>query len=188
MVAKINVDKIIKELTSREQQNDAVISAARPIIREIANAIKLIHEERLDEAEKTAKDSKTKVLALPKSDYNSHLFDPIWQELAEIHIVIAIVRKKPVPTFESLDMPIQPYLNGLCDAIGEIRRKMLESLKAGDIESAKYLFESMSSIYESTLPIRFSSSLLPNFKRKQDVARAQVEQARSELLRNMQKP
>ena len=62
---------------------------------------------------------------------------------------------------------------------------MLESLKAGDTESAKYLFDSMSAIYESTLPIRFSSSLLPNFKRKQDVARAQVEQARSELLRHI---
>ncbi|MFA5106069.1 MAG: hypothetical protein WC506_03855 [Candidatus Micrarchaeia archaeon] len=185
MVEKINFDGIIEELSRRERENDAVISHARPIIREIATAIKLVHEGRLEEAGRMAESCMGKAAKLPKTRHNEYLFDPILQELAELYIVLAIAGKKPLPTHESLGMPIQPYLTGLCDAVGEVRRKMLESLKAGNVEEAKYLFDSMSSIYESTIPIRFSSSLLPSFKRKQDVARAQVEQARSELLRHI---
>ena len=56
-----------------------------------------------------------------------------------------------------------------------------------DLENALFeaerYFELASGIYEELLPIRFSNSLLPNFRKKQDVARSQVEQARSELVR-----
>jgi len=60
---------------------------------------------------------------------------------------------------------------------------MLECLKRGDKKSAGRYFELMSGIYDELSPIRFSNSLLPNFRKKQDVARMQVEQARSELVR-----
>ena len=44
------------------------------------------------------------------------------------------------------------------------------------------MFDAMEKIYEAVEPFQFSNSILPNFRRKQDVARRQIEQARSEIL------
>jgi translin len=90
---------------------------------------------------------------------------------------------KVKPTYSELGMPFEPYLLGLCDLVGELRREMLEMLKKGKKKEAEKYFELMSGIYDELMPIRFSNSLLPNFRKKQDVARGQVEQARSELVR-----
>ena len=37
-------------------------------------------------------------------------------------------------------------------------------------------------IFDELLPLRFSNAILPEFRRKQDSARHQIEQARGELL------
>jgi predicted translin family RNA/ssDNA-binding protein len=45
----------------------------------------------------------------------------------------------------------------------------------------------MVDIYDSTLHLRFANAVLPDFRRKQDSARIQVENTASEILRTKQK-
>jgi len=59
---------------------------------------------------------------------------------------------------------------------------MYESLRHGRKDDAQKFFEMMELIYDELLPLRFSNAVLPEFRRKQDVARIQIEQARGELL------
>ena len=59
---------------------------------------------------------------------------------------------------------------------------MYESLRHGKKKDAEGYFQMMEGIYDALLPLRFSNSVLPEFRRKQDVARIQIEQARGELL------
>lgn len=180
----LKISEIIMELERREKAHDKILSGSRGIVRRCANSIKMIHSRQVAEAKKEMAQMKKEISSLPKyGDTYDYLLTPIWQEAAEAQILLAAVEKRPLPSFKSLGMPFQPYLLGLCDAIGEFRREMLESLKEGKKKDAEYYFSIMSSIYEEMLPIRFSNSVLPNFRKKQDVARMQVEQARSELLR-----
>jgi len=113
-----------------------------------------------------------------------HLLSTPQQEYVEAKVLLLLIQGKKIPGFKKLGVPFERYLLGLLDCIGELRREMLEALKKGDRRRAERMFELMDGIYEALLPIRFSESLLPGFRRKQDVARAQVEQARSELLRH----
>ncbi len=174
---------IVKELEKREKEQDRILSSTREIIRHCSNGIKLIHAGKIAEAKRDIAAAQKKVAQFSKTRQFSYLLEQTYQEIAEARLLLAAVEKKGFPTWEELSMPFEPYLLGLCDLVGELRREMLEMLKKGSKKEAERYFELMSAIYEELLPIRFSNSLLPNFRKKQDVARSQVEQARSELVR-----
>jgi translin len=179
--AKIGV--IVKELEKREKEQDAILGSVREIIRHCANGIKLIHAGEVKKAKLDIAQAEKKILPFAKTKQFEYLLAQPYQEIAEARLLLAAVENKPLPGWEELGMPFEPYLLGLCDFAGELRREMLEMLKKGKKNEAERYFELLSAIYEELQPIRFSNSLLPNFRKKQDVARSQTEQARSELVR-----
>ncbi|MEM2137766.1 MAG: hypothetical protein QW568_01640 [Candidatus Anstonellaceae archaeon] len=177
------ISGIVKELEKREKEQDAILGSTREIVRHCSNGIKLIHAGEIKSAKKEIEAAQKKVAQFAKTERFGYLLEQVYQEIAEAKLLLCAVEKKELHSWEELSMPFEPYLLGLCDLVGELRREMLEMLKKGKKKEAEYYFEMMSSIYDELLPIRFSNSLLPNFRKKQDVARSQVEQARSELVR-----
>jgi translin len=177
------IPAITAELKLREAEQDRILSSTREIIRHCAVGIKLLHSGEIAGAKKEIASAQKKVAPFSKTEKFSYLLEQVWQEIAEARLFLAAVEKKEMPTYKELSMPFEPYLLGICDLVGELRREMLECLKAGDKREAARYFEMMSGIYDELSPLRFSNSLLPNFRKKQDVARSQVEQARSELVR-----
>jgi len=67
-----------------------------------------------------------------------------------------------------------------------LREKRYMSLRKGNNKLASSYYELMKDIYDSTLHIRFANSILPSFRKKQDVARIQLESLASELLHTKQ--
>jgi len=182
MKIDIGVDEMIRVLEKEEKEQDRIIQKSRELIRHCSVAIKCIHSKEIKEAKAhiAAVDKELKGL---KSEKFGYMLEQTYQEVCEAKVLMAVIEKKKVPTYKQLGIPFETYLLGLCDCVGELRREMLEQLKEGRKKEAKYYFEVMSHIYEAMIPIRFSASLLPNFRKKQDVARMQVEHARSELMR-----
>lgn len=178
------VSKITEELSRREAEQDRILSSTREIIRHCALGIKMLHAGEIAQAKKEIAAAERKVAPFAKTEKFAYLLEQVWQEIAEARLLLAAVEGKRLPTYPELGMPFEPYLLGLCDFVGELRRQMLECLKRGDKKGAERYFELMSGIYDELSPVRFSNSLLPNFRKKQDVARMQVEQARSELVRS----
>ncbi|HIH19297.1 TPA: hypothetical protein HA225_04940 [Candidatus Micrarchaeota archaeon] len=177
------IGEMVRELEAREKEQDAILASVRGIVRHCANGIKLLHAGETGKARAEIALAKKEILPFSKTSKFEYLLQQPYQEIAEASMLLAAVEKKGLPSWEELGMPFEPYLLGLCDLIGELRREMLEMLKKGKTAEAERYFELASGIYEELLPIRFSNSLLPNFRKKQDVARSQVEQARSELVR-----
>ena len=180
----LGLPSIIPVLEAREKDRDKVIGASRPLVRHCALAIKMLHSGEIENAKKELATLEKAISTLPSSDSSfEYLFEPIWQEMVEAKLLLAAVEKKPLPSYSALKVPPGVYLLGVCDAVGEFRRAMLESLRHGRKEDAQYYFELMDAAYDQLSIIRFSNSLLPNFKPKQDQARHALEQARSEILR-----
>lgn len=183
--ADLKLSVIIKQLEARESAHDQILAASRPLIRLCAMAIKLLHAGEMAAAKKELAALDAGLAKLPPANAEwDYLRSPILQEAVEARLLLAAVQRKPLPHYQQLQVPPQVYLLGLCDAVGEFRRQMLESLKRGDRRAAAYYFDLMNDIHDQLSVVRFSNSLLPNFRKKQDVARHQVEQARSELLRH----
>jgi translin len=181
--ADLKLGKVIRRLEEQEKAHDIILSSSRPLVRNCASAIKLLHSGELEEAKKEIAALDKGLKSLPNSDSRwNYLLTPIMQEMVEAKLLLSSIERKRLPTYEELGVSAPDYLLGVCDAIGEFRRQMLEELKRGRRKDAEYYFDLMQAVYDQLHAIRFSNSLLPNFKKKQDVARHQVEQARSELL------
>ncbi|MCX8198257.1 MAG: hypothetical protein N3F07_03655 [Candidatus Micrarchaeota archaeon] len=177
------IKRIARELSKREKEQDSILASARQIVRHCANGIKLLHSGETASAKREIAQAEKKIREFSATKEFAYLLEQPYQEIAEARILLAAVEKKPLPEYRQLRMPFEPYLLGLCDAVGELRRQMLEMLKRGNVKEAERYFALMSSITDELAALRFSNSLLPNFRKKQDVARMQVEQARSELVR-----
>lgn len=183
MSLHIGVERIAKKLAQRERELDIVLSESRKVVRSCSNSIKAMHayelktaRNHLDEAE-----SVLKVISKYSEGFPAQL-NHVYQEYAEARIVLSAIELKKIPGYAELKVPEIPYLLGLLDAIGELKREMYESLRRGNKHEAGFYFKMMEDAYDELLPLRFSNSILPEFRKKQDSARHQIEQARGELL------
>jgi len=80
-----------------------------------------------------------------------------------------------------LKPPPASILYAVSDFIGELKRVMLEYLRASRLKEAEETYRVMVELYESISTIALGDSVLPGFKRKIDVNRASVESAFSIL-------
>ncbi|MDD5337307.1 MAG: hypothetical protein PHS02_02385 [Candidatus ainarchaeum sp.] len=179
----LDIKEIEKSLIKKEAVLDELIRKNREIVRITANSIKEMHAGNLEEAKKLldAGEKEMKAISAEVSKYGMDS-NHIMQEYAEARLLLFAIERKELPGSRELGVAPEPYLTGLLDCMGELKRQMYESLRKGKRKDAEYYFELMEKIYDELLPLKFSSALLPDFRRKQDVARMQIEQARGELL------
>lgn len=179
----VDISGIEKKLTEKEKALDEVILTGRTAVRSCSNTIKAVHagdmktaEKHLEEAEKTVKQ-----LLKRKAEFPNQV-NHVLQEYAEALIVLEAVEKRRIPGQKELKIDEIPYVLGLLDSVGELKREMYECLRKNNKKDAEKYFMLMEEIFDALLPLRFSNAILPEFRRKQDVARIQIEQARGELL------
>ena len=184
MTLEKTIEKLMKELDAKEKRQDAVLQLSREAIRDCARAIRHLHTGQHKECLATVKhlDEKMKTLHEFDEDF-SHISQTAYQEYSEIKCLLAILDKKELPDFKDLGIDWQTYLSGLADCVGELRRSLQLALKNDDYNTAEYLFEKMNYVYDNLMQLKYSGSLVGPLKRKQDMIRGQVEQARSEMLR-----
>ncbi|MDD5317218.1 MAG: hypothetical protein PHF51_00635 [Candidatus ainarchaeum sp.] len=171
-------------LKRSEAAQDRLVALSREIIRACAFAVKSIHAKEARGAEAEISRARKLVSEARGVDRGlEHVAMQAYQELCEVEVLVAVIGDREIPSRAELGVPVEAYFAGLMDAVGELRREMLEELKRGDRKAAVARFDAMNAIYEETLPLKFSNSILPGFRKKQDVARIQLDHARSELLR-----
>jgi len=178
-----DVTSIAKHLSKKQKDFDNVMTLIRDIVRESAQAITLLHNNELKKAEKTIAAAGKLTDKLKKFDgtFGYHA-KQAYQEYAEAKIFSEIKLNHAIPSCKKVGVEQESYLMGLMDVAGELKREILESLRENKLDDAERYFKFMRTIYDSTRSIRFAEAVLNGFRRKQDVARMQVEGAGSEIL------
>ncbi len=110
----------------------------------------------------------------------SAVVEDAMMEYSEALILSAIVRKKDIPSFESLKITPQAWMLGLADVIGELRRIILTNLMKGDMTKASYYFDIMEEIGNEVMSFDVPDAIVP-IRRKQDIARGILEKTRSDM-------
>ncbi|MEX1043574.1 MAG: haloacid dehalogenase, partial [Acidimicrobiia bacterium] len=74
-----------------------------------------------------------------------------------------------------------PFLHGLGETVGECRRRMLDRLRAGEIDEARRLLDSMDAIVDLLATMDYPDGMTSGLRRTTDVSRSLVERSRADL-------
>ena len=177
------MEEISDYLTKKQSDFDEVMQLSREIIRNAGQAITLMHN---DDRKKAAEKLKTMQAIAEKLKTMDEQFKyntmQAYQEYAEAFIFSEVKMKQKIPSMEVVGVEKEAYLMGLMDVEGELKREILEMLRIGKIKEAEWYFDTMKGIYDSTRRLRFAEAVLSGFRKKQDTARIQIENAGSEIL------
>ncbi|MGC8586370.1 MAG: hypothetical protein ACP5K5_02385 [Candidatus Micrarchaeia archaeon] len=180
---KNDIDSITSYLAHKQERFEETMRLSRQIIMESGRIITMLHNNDFANAERKFKTLAANVEELGKVGRNFEYYTlQAQQEFAEAAILLYIKKYSSIPSASSLHVRREAYLLGLMDSVGELKREILELLRSGNIDGAEKFFEIMKKIYDSTRHLRFTESILPEFRKKQDTARIQLENAGSEIL------
>ena len=178
---------IRQRLDRKEELREQVLPLARQLIRESAALIKNAHRKEWDEAQSRRKvlleavnDLKVKLAEAPDLWFAGFVQDAL-KEVAEACIVYALLRDEPVPSPEDLGIDDAPYLNGLLEAMGELRRATLDSIRSEDLPTAEKFLSVMDEVYFAAMTFDQADAVTQGARRRTDALRAILERTRSDI-------
>ncbi len=179
----------IDELLSvKDSVREEVIRLTRNILRYSTEAVRLIHLGRSSEAWSNIVEA-GKLVKRVKDILNDHpdlyysgLIYNSFSEYVEAYITYKLIVEKKLPQLSELDVYYIPYLQGLGDSIGELRRYVLTLLYDGKISEAEEYLEVMEKIYLWLRKLNYPDALTPGLRHKVDVARRLLEDTRVLLI------
>jgi translin len=178
---------IRQRLDRKEELREQVLPLARQLIRESAALIKNAHRKEWDEAQNRRKvlleavsELKVKLTEAPDLWFAGFVQDAL-KEVAEACIVYALLRDEPVPSPEDLGIDDAPYLNGLLEAMGELRRATLDAIRSEDLSTAEKFLAIIDEVYFEAMTFDQADAITQGARRRTDALRAILERTRSDI-------
>ena len=182
------VEKARVFLSIRDEVREKAIKLSRDIIKYSGWAITEILKGDLEEAAKYMKDLEESaksfidlIINYPELYYSGMSYNAL-SEYVEAVILYKIIKEEDIPGFQELNIPPAPYLQGLGDVGGELRRLALEEVRSENFDKAWYYYSIMESIYLSLRKIDLPEALAPGIRHKADVARRLVDDTKVFLI------
>lgn len=176
-------DRFDAKNVAREQ----ALPLARRSIRASANAIRAVHRLEFDRATELIGESRAAIEAglaavadHPDVRFAGYLQDA-QKEYAEARITYALVTGEDLPTPADVGVEDAPYLNGMAEAIGEARRRVLDLLRAGRVDEGDAVLAAMEDLYGVLVTMDYPDAITGNLRRSTDVARSLIEKTRGDL-------
>jgi len=187
----INLEPIIERISADLSQKDRVrtrtLERSRAVIRSCANSIRATHRQEYESAHKLLEEAATEAEAMcadaqvyPDVYYAGYLQDSL-KELAEAAITLALITQEPLPDPDAMGIDYPAYLNGLGEAMGELRRFALDSMRRDQIAEAERLLEIMDEVYSFLVTIDFPDAMTGGLRRTTDMVRGVIERTRGDL-------
>lgn len=178
-----------EEIDHDDKVRESTLPMARNAVRKCSEAIKLVHRGQFDGARSLISEANTIIeqtkSEISKSEFisRSKTLDVAYQELAEASNLLSLVEKGEFTPPGEFSIPTQAYLTGLADTVGELRRASLDLLRKDSLERAEMFLAFMEEILEELQTFDYPNALIPDLRRKCDVARGIIERTRGDLTR-----
>jgi translin len=180
-------DRIRAVFTAQDAARERILPLCREVIRYSSTAIRALHRQEMDEAEKLLNEARNLLIKADKAISDGGELIRIGfmidaqKEYAEGCITLALVNGKQPPTPEDLGVDPAAYLHGLAEAVGELRRYMLDSLRKGELTRGEELLSAMDDIYNILVTMDFPDAITHGLRRNTDMVRGVLERTRSDL-------
>ena len=187
------LDTIRKELREKDKIHEKAQKEMRTMQSYSKQAILLIHQKRIKEAEVLLKKAHKIHINLNHTSTThpdiiySGLYSAALQENSEANIFLTLTQENQFITPEKINVPPTDYILGLADVIGEYRRLALDALRVGNAEKGEKHLQTMDEMYTELMAMDESYMLVPGLRRKCDVARKIIEITRGDITQEIRR-
>jgi len=179
--------EILERFDILSAARDRALTEGRQIIRLSANTVRAVHRGELGEASSLLSEAKSLLGALiehlapyPGIYWAGYVQDAM-KEFAEASVTLAIVGGEVIPDPGELGVEDAPYLNALAESASELRREVLDRLRADELDRAEHLLAVMDEIYDVLITVDFPDAITGGLRRTTDVVRGILEKTRGDL-------
>jgi translin len=171
----------------QNRARERALPLCRQMIQNSGNAIRSVHRQDPDSAQQLLDANKTLneqlLAAVSDSDEmkQAGFLHDAQKEYAEACITFSLIEGVSMPEASDLRVSMPAYLNGLGEAIGELRRYVLDSLRRGDTSRCESLLETMDDIYGVLMSMDYPDTVTHGLRRNSDAARGLIERTRGDL-------
>jgi translin len=174
-------------LDEKYRARETALAHGRALTRTCANAIRAMHRGEFEEARAALDGARSETariadtLSMHPDLFFAGYVQDAHKELAEAENLLALIRREPLPTPQSLGIETAAYLNGLAEAASEGRRFALDRLRRGDVARAGSMLEAMDEILSALTTIDYPDAVTGGLRRTCDALRAVVERTRGDV-------
>ena len=187
MHLKKTVEKMRRYFDSLERAREKVLEQSREVVRASSRCISALHRgdmraarRFLETAGKILKRAEAQAKSVPELLY-SGIVESAQQEYCEAKLMYGFLSDGRIMGVERIGVPYRPYLGGLADVAGELRRRALDLMREGRIKDAEKVLKTMEEISENLMEFDYPDAVLPGMRRRQDAVRGIIEKTRGEL-------
>jgi translin len=175
------------QLELAHRAREEALARCRETIRACGLAIRAVHRlvpedshTRLAEAESSLRRAQVLLEPFPSLAAAGFLHDAE-KEYAEARLTGALVADVSLPSAATIGVGLAAWLNGLAEAASELRRHLLDRLRAGEIERGESLLRAMEDVYDLLVTIEYPDAITGGLRRSTDALRAVLERSRADV-------
>jgi len=180
-------DPVRKRLDAANAARETGLAAARRTIQSSSQSIRATHRLEWDQAARLAdaageslRAAQDALAPYPQLAASGPLHDAA-KEYAEARLTLALAADRPLPSPEELRIADASWLNGLAEAASELRRHLLDRLRAGDLDRSEQLLAAMDEVYALLVTVDYPDALTGGLRRTTDALRPVLERTRGDL-------
>ncbi|MGC8631950.1 MAG: hypothetical protein ACP5T2_06005 [Thermoprotei archaeon] len=181
------LDETEKKLEQKEMKRRELSDLSYELIKKCGLLVSSLHRDT-DKVEIIAKEAKglhEKLLNEVRTDPSYCLSDEevAFSEYAEAYSLYSLLKEGSLPLADSF-YNAEAFIMGLADLIGELKRATVNSVINGKRDDAMKMFGWMQELFDDLVRFEYPRSVVRGLKRKMDVDRALIEDARNVLAQS----
>ena len=178
----------IRKLEKKDKEREKLLQISREILRKARQIVLNIQSgnikkssEIINKIIKEKNDLDFFKINNPDLYYSGTVVGALTEYVESLQLYNFLTKKR-ILSLEELNVEPAPYLLGLADLVGELRRITIEKIKSNNFEEAERIFLVMEKIYHLLRTTILPEALIPGLRRKTDIIRNVVENTRKDIL------
>jgi translin len=173
--------------TSKDIAREQALRSSREAIRYCSEGIRAVHRGEYEDAKKKLNSARDLIQELEEvlKDHQDLLYTGFvysaQKEYAEGCATLSIIVDGTIPDPDEIKVGYAAYLNGIAEAVGELRRHTLDTMRKGETTRCEELLEAMDDIYGILVTMDFPDAMTGGLRRTTDSTRGILEKTRGDL-------
>ena len=173
--------------TAKDIAREQALRSSREAIRFCSEGIRAVHRGEYEDAKKKLDSARNLIQELEdvlknhQDLLNSGFVYSAQKEYAEGRATLAIIVDGTIPDPDELNVGYAAYLNGIAEAVGELRRHTLDTMRKGETTRCEELLGAMDDIYGVLVTMDFPDAMTGGLRRTTDSTRGILEKTRGDL-------